>query len=243
YTWYPKIYLDNIIRYAHHCIVCSEAVKDSFRDIGFEKTSVLHNFIDTHKIDNLRNRRISRQELGINQDEFIWLISGHTNYWKGIQYLPAILKQLEGEKFRIIWVGRELDDAFYYYIKLILEQKYPNKVIFTGIQTDKYYDYFALADGFLVLSLQESFSLVAMEASYFSLPIVSFEYGAAKEVLAGTTAQIIELFDVELFVQAMRKVMHEELINVKKELNKNIPFDKAQQVRRFNQLLQDLTDF
>ncbi|MEH6307016.1 glycosyltransferase family 4 protein [Olivibacter sp. CPCC 100613] len=241
YTWFPKQYLKNILTYSNHCVVCSKAVQNSFGDIGFSNTSVVHNFIDTDKIKNsLKDQPISREGLGIQRDEFIWLISGHTNYWKGIQYLPEILKQIGTEKMRIIWVGRELDNAFCYYIKLLLDEKYPGKVIFAGSQTDNYYKYFAISDGFLILSLQESFSLVALEATYFNLPIVSFEYGAAQEILANTSAQIIDSFDINCFIQAMKKIMQIQKIGAKKELNQNISSYKSKQIARFNQVIEEL---
>lgn len=240
YADYPAANLQSINAYAHTLVGCSEAVCKSLRQIGCKNVALLYNFVDTDRIDMAVRHNTTRKQLQIDDNEFIWLISARTSYWKGLHLLPAILERWPDCPARFVWMGDELDNSLMAYTKLLLDQKFTGKVLFAGAKTEDYYDYYALADGFLCLSLQESFSLVILEAAYLGLPIVTFEYGAAHEVLEGLSAEIVPDYRLTGLILAMQQVMQNKKAAEPRRSRREIPFKKDIQTARFNTLLNEL---
>src|SRR5690606_11990806 len=115
--------------------------------------------------------------------------------------------------------------------------------IFAGQQTDQYYQYMALADGFLITSKEESFSLTAAEATYLDIPIVCFDFGAADEVITSPNAHIVPSWNIADFIREMKHLMHQHRgPKTEKQEKPEFPFSKRSQMERFNRLLDDITN-
>lgn len=242
YGFFPRNHLQDMLDRTAGMVCCSHAVKKSLMSIGYKgKLWVQHNFIDTDKIDRqLQANTITRGALNIADDEFIWVASARITYLKGLDYLISILPGLSDKRFKIIWLGNLEDSSFSLYIERWVQAHYPDRVIFTGQQTGQYYQYMALADGFLITSREESFSLTAAEAAYLNIPTVCFDFGAAREVLAYSNAQIVPSWNIADLIQTMELLMkkrrnYQEIRNVEP-----FAFSKGIQLENFNQLLHEI---
>src|SRR5690606_33170464 len=150
--------LKNILSYSDYCICCSQAAAHHLNLIGYTNTLLQYNFIDTQKVNKvLTHVSVKRSDLGITDDEFVWIVSARTTYMKGISYLLEILDSLGDSKYKIIWIGDNVDSSLLHYVKSVVETRHPNKVIFTGELIENYYAYFNLGDALLIPSKEESF--------------------------------------------------------------------------------------
>ncbi|WP_257659142.1 glycosyltransferase [Parapedobacter lycopersici] len=245
YGFFPRSHLQNILTRTTGVVCCSNAVRQHLTAIDYRgRLWIQHNFLDTDKIDDqLRSKTINRQSLQIKDDEFVWVASARTTYLKGLDCLPAILQGLQGEKYKIIWLGNLEDSSFSLYIERWVKLHYADRVIFAGQQTDRYYQYMALADGFLITSKEESFSLTAAEATYLDIPIVCFDFGAADEVISPPNAHIVPSWNVADFIQAMKHLMHQGRgPKAEKQKKLDFPFSKRSQMEKFNRLLDEITN-
>jgi glycosyltransferase involved in cell wall biosynthesis len=242
FEFFPSSHLKNILKYSDYCIACSNAVTDLLKSIDYSNILTQTNFIDPDKIDtDIQKVNITRHDLGINDDEFIWMVSARTTYLKGIDYLPKIVEQLGNQKYKIIWVGGIEDKSLVYYIQILLDKKHPNKVIFMGALNESYYSHLNLADGFLLPSKEESFSLATAEAAYLGIPIVCFDYGAAQEIVTPEIGTIVNSWNVSDLVSAMQNLMKEKLPHETKTRRPSLYFTKEKQLPHFNKLLTLLT--
>ncbi len=116
-----------------------------------------------------------------SNDDFVWVISGYTSLKKGIEFVIPLLKSLKSNA-KIIWLGFEVDRGINFYVKETIENNFPGQMLFLGQQKEFYYDYMNCADAFLLLSREDAFPLVMLEAAYLGKPIVSFstQYGISR---------------------------------------------------------------
>ena len=100
------------------------------------------------------------------------------------------IEQMPHLKF--MWIGGTNNPEFLKQIKTRTTQLgLQDNVYWTGDVKDDFYPLFNCADGFLLTSLRESFSLVTLEALLLGLPVVANDCGGVSELL-GKDAGIIE---------------------------------------------------
>jgi len=209
YRMIRQEHLQSIIDHSDMCIGCSKIVCEKIRDMGHRNVQLLYSFIDDEAIKpQVKKSTIVRSDLGIPDDTFVWVISGSVIYEKGLDYLLSILEAMQDEKFQIIWLGQRYENGLFYYIKTVTEKRWPGKLIFTGPLKEKYYQYLMLADGLLMPSREDSFSLVMLEAAYLGKPIVSFNSGGVKEFVDENRGIVVDSWNATDLAEAMKKVMH-----------------------------------
>jgi len=231
-------HLSMIIENSDVCIGCSQIVCSKIRELGHRNVKLLYSFIDNESIDErLQKSQLSKKDLGIDDDSFLWIISGTAIYEKGLDYVPSLLKELEGEKFRIIWLGQSYQDGLFHYVNTIVDKRWPGKVIFTGALYEQYYQYLMLADGLLMPSREDSFSLVMLEAAYLGKPIVSFNSGGVKEFVDGARGIVVDSWNAVDLANAMKKLMRSTRVNSK--VGGIEIFTLAHQIQQFQTLIKD----
>src|SRR5690606_33420384 len=181
-----------------------------------------------------------RQDLQLLESDFVWVISGSVIYMKGLNYIIDLLESLKDRPDKIIWIGGSLHSGLDYFVQTTAAENYPGKLIFTGPQSSDYYNYLSLADGFLMLSHEESFSLVLVEAAYLGIPLVSLNTGIAAEFIKRGMGQVSKSANIEDIVAAMRQVQQEgaQTALLKSEASK---FTASQQISNYLQLLREIT--
>jgi glycosyltransferase involved in cell wall biosynthesis len=208
--------METIINYSSVCIGCSEEVCEKLADLGHTNIQLQPSFIDVEAINFHTGRvEILKEALGISAEDFVWVVSGGATYMKGVDYILPILEYFHDQPIKIIWVGMVPDDGLLFYIKKVANQKFKGKLFFVGPQSEDYYNYLAIANGYLLLSREECLSLAVLEAAYLGKPIVGFDSGIALKFVKPGMGRIIESRKVEELVFNMQW-LHE---NPKQDIN------------------------
>ncbi|GAB3195598.1 hypothetical protein GCM10027293_06090 [Pontibacter aydingkolensis] len=124
------------------------------------------------------NRVAVKAELSIPTDSFIIGSAGTVEWRKGWDLFIRLAEQLKksaaAENFYLVWVGNLNAKAR---AEVEMELKLSGveaKVIFTGA-TPTPEKYFSIFDVFCLMSREEAFGIVALEAALYQIPIVCFE--------------------------------------------------------------------
>lgn len=205
FTFVQHDQLQQIINCSNTCIACSEELRERITEMGHLDVRLQNSFIDINTI-HVNPKRVDeiKKELGILPSDFIWVISGVATYMKGLDYVISVLETFKHLPVKIIWVGRILNTGLDFYVKQVSEQKYPGKFVFTGALTQDYYNYMAIANGFLILSREESFSLVMLEAAYMGIPIVATDVGIASSFIQEGMGKVVSGTKVSDIIEAMQ---------------------------------------
>lgn len=230
--------LEKMICYSDVCIGCSDIVYNALLPIH-DFVEKQYSFIDTDTI-NVNTMVVNKlKEMhGISPTDFTWVVSGGTKYMKGFDLVLPILDRFKDHNIKILWLGTELKNGLTYYVKRIAEEKYPNKLICVGAEDTNYYNYMAIADGFLLLSREETFSLVMLEAAFLQIPIVAFNVGIAADFVKEEMGFVAYNNTLTEIVDGMEKCHQHTPINKVKLKHEAMKFSKNQQLPLFEQLLE-----
>ena len=241
FTYLRKAEMEAVIRRSDYCIACSTSVLKNIERMGHQEVRLQPSFIDDTVIhtDPERVHQL-RQDLQLLESDFVWVISGSVIYMKGLNYIIDLLESLKDRPDKIIWIGNSLHSGLDYFVQTTAAENYPGKLIFTGPQSRDYFNYLALANGFLMLSHEESFSLVLVEAAYSGIPIVSLNTGIASDFIKEGMGQVSKSANIEDIVSAMQQVRQEKARTdlLKSEASK---FTVGQQIGSYLRLLREIT--
>jgi glycosyltransferase involved in cell wall biosynthesis len=241
FTFIKSKEFENIIKYSDYLIGCSTTVCKTLIKTGHTNVLLQNSFIDEKQIFINPNRVAElKKQLNISKDDFVWVISGTVAYMKGLDFVIDILEHFKDKQIKIVWLGGALDNGLDNYIKTVVKVNYPNKLIFTGAVTDDYYNYLSIADGFLLPSKEESFSLVLLEASYLQIPIVAFNVGIAKNFIKDGMGILVDSFNISEMVNAIESIQQNK--NIDKVLLKSavLEYTTSKQLPLFEKLLDSL---
>jgi glycosyltransferase involved in cell wall biosynthesis len=174
----------NLLNYNPKIIACSRAVRDNLLElcqVPAEQIDVIHAFVPTDELIAARSktRQEVRQELDISEDTFIFTSCGTLDWRKGADLLMPLLvnlrEQMTSHKFKFLWVGAWMDDVSESQMQhAIYKAGLEDCIIFTGYKTNPI-DYVGAADAFILLSKEDPFPLVMLEAGICKLPVIGFE--------------------------------------------------------------------
>lgn len=188
----------------------SNASCDALRIMGVNDPKLLHPSIDLSNIKvNAERVAALRTQLDIPANAFIWGSSGSLIYRKGIDYLPQLASRMkeEGRACYFIWMGGETKNADEYYLRCELAHGGHTNVLLTGALDETYYEHMALIDAFLMLSHEETFGMVNIEAAYLGKPILSFNSGGINDILQPGMGHIVDSWNISDYANAMIALM------------------------------------
>jgi glycosyltransferase involved in cell wall biosynthesis len=168
---------------------------------------IIYPSLDFSKINKPESKL--RNELGINQNDFVWLMSGTLDKNKNPFLFVDIAKSIKQKTggFKMIWLGAQpnnsnLGEEFKQYIR---KKNCEDVVLWVSKVEDKYYDYLNCANGFVLTSQFESFSLVTLEALYLGKPVVANNCIGVNEILIDKYGYVLkEKNNVEEMSEIMR---------------------------------------
>lgn len=174
------------------------------------------NGIDTSHFDPAALKNISLQklkdELGIHEDDFVFVFVGRLVQDKGINELLYAFQMLS-EKIstvKLLLVGffeKELDPLNFVSERILASNK---SIIYAGFQKDVR-PYFAISDALAFPSYREGFPNVVMQAGAMGLPsIVSDINGCNEIIIEGENGTIIPVKNEDALYDAMLKFMEEK---------------------------------
>lgn len=172
--------IECLIKESSLAIGCSNIVCEKLKDMGHKNIKLLYGFVDDANINFSKPTSQIKTEFGIEETDFVWIISGHANTTKGIDFLIPLIKVLK-TNHKIIWLGQIGKSGTSFYVEESIKQHFANRVFFTGNKSEDYYSYFDIGHAYLSLSREDSFPLVMIEAAHLGKPIVGINSGGIKE--------------------------------------------------------------
>lgn len=194
-------------KHTQHYIAVAQAVKDNLienHNISAEVINTTFPFIETTKdlIDTQKIRLSILEKLEIPKDAKVVCGSGTIDWRKGsdlfIQLAYLIYQKYTDFPVYFLWVGGNTkglcaEQVFYDVNKLELTKF----IRFLGIQKNPL-DYFAACDVFALVSREDPFPLVCLEAASVGKPIVCFdEAGGEKEFVENDCGIVVPYLDLE----------------------------------------------
>lgn len=199
-----------LLEYNPHWIACSNAVKNNllnFCNLPSQKIEVIHEFIpfvdDLSQQSSLRQK--VRKELKIAENTFVLASCGTIDWRKGgdllIPLVVLLQKKLPHHNFVCIWIGSlttEVENEMRYVIEQAGIQQ---NIMLLGSKTNAL-DYMSAADAFLLLSREDPFPLVMLEAGACRLPVIAFDgSGGASEFVESDAGMLAPYLDLEAMAQ------------------------------------------
>jgi glycosyltransferase involved in cell wall biosynthesis len=195
-------------KHTQQYIAISEAVKKNLienHNIAEDKIEVIYNGIALN-INTINNSQLARdricQELNIPKDAAIVCASGTTDWRKGTdlfaQLAGAVNRQSPQTPVYFLWVGG--DNRYIYIDQLRFDVKnmeLDKYVRFLGSRSNPL-DYYAACDVFTLLSREEAFGMVCIEAASLGKPVICFDRaGGAQEFVENDCGFVVPYLDIE----------------------------------------------
>lgn len=153
--------------------------------------------------------RTYRSKLNITK-EFVWVMSGSYDDNKNPKLFIETAAQLKkhNANFKMLWIGSSTSSSntLSEYKSYAQQMGVEDKIIWIE-NTNTYYEYFNCADGLVLTSKLESFSLVTLEALHLGLPIVANNCVGVNEILNGEYGVVIDNAAAQQLGEEMEKVM------------------------------------
>jgi glycosyltransferase involved in cell wall biosynthesis len=152
------------------------------------------------------NRFEMRDSLGISNDAFVVGLSGGAIPVKGLDMLArlaAITRNMQGPcDIRFIWVGADRSSELTLWALRDLKKLGLSNVVTIIPPVVSPGDYFQCFDAFVMLSREESFGLVLIEAAAFGVPLLAFEgAGGPSEIIGEDTGILVPYADLHAMAQ------------------------------------------
>ena len=213
-------YLTENLNNVDTIIAVSKAVRENLinnYNVATEKIELQYEFIDTGSMPVIKD--LKREDLGITADEFIIGMGGTPEWRKGTDLLiPLVLKLLElypDFKFKLVWLGGGKEDGFVNQL-LYDAQKcgIENKLLFIESNAAPL-DFISLFDVFVLLSREDPFPLIALEAAFLKKPVIAFENsGGIPELINEGAGLLAPYLDITQLAKQVYKLRSEkDLLN------------------------------
>lgn len=204
-----ELTLDQLFANSDYYVAGAEIVKNNLvqnHGVAPELVETIHEFIPTAQHNDTAPQNVQRKiraQLGIPDDAPIVGAAGTTDWRKGydlfVQLARVTYKQAPELGAHFVWVGGEskgsiIDEITHDLVNLGMR----NVVHFVGSQTN-YLEYIASFDVFSLMSREDCFPLVVLEAAMLNKPILCFDKGGgAPEFVQDDSGFIVPYLDIEL---------------------------------------------
>jgi L-malate glycosyltransferase len=195
---------------AEMTICLSETGRQSLKIMGANNIQLLYPSIDLQSIlPSESNKIVLKTKLNIPPNAYVWAMSGSLIYRKGIDYIPKIIRLMKerNKECFFIWMGGGTNNASEYFFRKELAYYQYNNIVLTGALDKDYYDYFDLANAFLLPSHEETFGMVNVEAAYLGKPIITFNSGGVVDIMREGMGAVVNSWNVEDLVNTMIDLM------------------------------------
>lgn len=171
------------------------------------KCIVLPNAIDD-KLFYRRDKKLSRQELGFNENDFIVVFVGRFNNRKGVKRVSDAIKSIADPQIKSIFIGgSEFGSS---------EQPSCDGIIFKGqLPHEKIPIYLSASDVFVLPSLAEGCSNVIVEAMACGLPIISSDLPFNYDILNKNNSFLINPNDVKAIAYHINLLKEDKMLCAK----------------------------
>lgn len=204
-----------ILQGADKVVAVSNFMKELAVKIGVKPANieVIYNAVDFVDFKGEKSVEL-RNTLDLPADCRIIMTAARLVPWKGIDGLIQAVAKLKLDaslpnlKLLVIGEGKDLGRLK----KIAKEEGVEDLVVFTGrISLDKIFDYYRLADVFVLNSNYEGLSHVLLEVLSLGIPVVASKSGGNPEVVEhNENGILIKYNDVEDLSLAIKKILQDE---------------------------------
>lgn len=169
--------------------------------------------INTERLRKQENQSNIRQELSLNNDDFLLLSIGELSKRKNQQVIIRALGRIKDEKihYLICGKGKLLEELKH----LAKEYGIEKNVHFLGYRLDVV-DICSQVDLFVLPSLHEGLSVASLEAMYCGLPVIISDIRGVRDYLTdGKTGYICKVDDVDAFAEGILKLKRDDILRNK----------------------------
>lgn len=210
--------LNQIKKYTSHYIAVSDMVKDNLirnHNIPYDAIQVVHDFIpheNMHVPDYESEKIRMTNMLNIPHDSFLVGACGEFHWVKSpelfIQLAAEVHKKRPSASMHYVWIGGDTDSPRYKELKHDVEILGLERFVhFIGRHTDPW-RFFPGLDVFVLVSREESFSLVSLEASSFGKPVICFDKSCGiKEFIEDDCGFAVPYLDLNLMAERVIELM------------------------------------
>ena len=184
------------------------SVEETLREYGYKgKVEVVDNgndFSDNASVYSLRE--MAREELGVNEREFVFLFVGQHILEKNLVFLLESLSLIRDIPFKMFFIGSGY--AAQELKQLSEKLNLSSKVFFKGTVTDreKLKSYYAAADLFLFPSLYDNAPLVVREAAALHTPSVLIAGSTSAEIVTNSVNGFLTNHTTDDYAQKIREL-------------------------------------
>lgn len=178
---FTKQYLEENLKRMDLVIAVSNAVKQNLigeYNLSEKQVALFFEFIETSN-EARTDQKISKDELGISPGEFIIGAGGTPEWRKGTDLLipltVALTNNFPDLKFKIVWLGGYPENTFFKQLRYDAQKCGIEEKIILLENKDNPLDYINLFDVFVLLSREDPFPLIVLEAALLKKPIIAFE--------------------------------------------------------------------
>jgi glycosyltransferase involved in cell wall biosynthesis len=207
---FPKL----LNKYADVVVCNSKATMDNLvlREKKLvNKTLVIHNGLKPQNDDYLK---ISKEDLGFDNEDFIITLIGRINRLKGHKWLlNTFINNFQSNKnVKLVFVGSPVLGQEYYLEEIeqiITKKNLQNQVKIVGFKKDLR-PFFFLTDILAVPSTEaESFGLIALEAMLAKKPVVGSNHGGLTEIIVhNETGFLVEPYNETELATTIQKLLN-----------------------------------
>ncbi len=193
-----------------HFIVASQAVMANLMEnhaVPPEKMTLCHDFIHCEDIaKDTFPQDIFCRELNIAVDSFIVCAIGTMDWRKGADLLALLANSVVNKSpdvpIYFIWVGGPLEGDFFDRLMFdVIRLGLQDRIFFPG-ESGNLGKYYAACDVFTLLSREDPFPLVCLEAAAFGKPIVCFaDSGGMPEFVEKDAGFVVPYLNIEAMAE------------------------------------------
>jgi glycosyltransferase involved in cell wall biosynthesis len=190
---------------ADHFIAVSNAVRENLvhsHSVPADRVDVVWESVPgfSGRRSRADRRREERHKYAIGPDELVLIGCGEGSLRKGIDLVPPLLAELRSyddlPRTRFVWVGRVEGDTRDVLLTDLDKLGAEDALCFAGEVEDPR-ELFPMGDAFVLLSREDPFPLVCLEAAQCGLPVVCFEgAGGAPEFVEEDAGRVVPYLDV-----------------------------------------------
>jgi len=229
--FYNKFFVPTISKSTDVAIAISNSTKKELINIYKIQAKKIHVIPDMINLNEYNSKSVEFRKKYKLENKKIILAVGRLVRKKGFQYLikafPKILENFPEAVLVIIGPWHNYKNEL---VSLVKKMKLKDKIIFTGIVSDKMLkSAIYCSDVFVIPSLHEGFGIVALEAMVYSKPIVASNAGGLSEILEhNKNSLLVPPGDINKLADEIMKLLKDQ------KLAKNIAENARRDVEKYD---------
>jgi glycosyltransferase involved in cell wall biosynthesis len=184
--------------FVHKYIAVSNQVKNYYRrkiNIPPGKIEVIPNGLNIKDFNTADEADHTREYLGYRDNDFIFLHVGAFNRLKNHHLMLTAIQELAPHypEMKMVFVGHKLSHGLYEEItdRIHNERLEDSVRVIDFVKRSILKDFYIMSDIFIQPSISEGFSITALEAMYFSLPLILTDVGSARDIMKNNDIGLI----------------------------------------------------